>query len=303
MNRFADIEHRATLFPKIDGALAPTILFVTDIRHYPVVLVHGWKSHSGVWKRFLPFLAEKSIPFWNFNYGGMQDPCLNDLSHALGDFIRIRRDETGYDGPVDIICHCMGTCISRYLLEIIDGTKRRERVRQLVGLGPPNNGSSIAELFCDPGLGQEMIEGLSGIFIPEGFDLAEDTIVREFRPGSSTMARLRNADRRTDIRYRLILTRNILKTPDFFSLFDGKTWQFSPEDGWVQTYEGDGIVPHTDSFLPGADHRLLPASPGLFCGSPHLYSHLQLPYNPEVIDELMQYLLDPTPSLYHDANS
>jgi triacylglycerol lipase len=233
----------------------------------------------------------------------MQDPCLADIAHALGDFIRARREETGYGGPVDMVCHCMGTCISRYLLEIIDGTSRQENVRQLIGLGPPNNGSSIAELFCDPGLGQEMIEKLSGVFIPQGFDPAEDTIVREFRPGSSTMARLRNAERRTDIRYRLILTRNLSKTPDFFSLFEGKTWQFSPMNGWVQTYEGDGIVPHTDSFLPGADHRLLPASPGPFICSPHLYSHLHLPNNPEVIDEVMLYLLSHQSTLCGDIYS
>jgi triacylglycerol lipase len=233
----------------------------------------------------------------------MKDPGLADIAHALGDFIRIRREEAGYDGPVDIICHCMGTCISRYLLEIIDGTNHRERVRQLVGLGPPNNGSSIAELFCDPGLGQEMIEKLSGTFIPVGFDPAEDTIVREFRPGSSTMALLRNAERRGDIRYRLILTRNISKTPDFFSLFDGKTWQFSLENGWVQTYDGDGIVPHTDSFLPGADHRLLPDTPGLFSGSPHLYDHLHLPFNKEVMAEMIRYLVDTTHSTRDESDS
>jgi triacylglycerol lipase len=273
-----------------------------DNQHCPVVLVHGWKSHPGVWKRFLPFLEERSIPSWNFSHCSMQDPCLADIASALGNFMKTHREETGYDGPVDMVCHCMGTCISRYLLEIIDGTDRKENVRQLIGLGPPNNGSSIAELFCDPGLGQAMIGLLTGVFIPEGFDPAKDTIVREFRPGSPTMTAMRNTERRPDVRYRLILTRNISKTPDFFSLFDGKTWQFSPEEGWIQTYEGDGIVPHTDSFLPGADHRLLPVSTGPFLYSPHLYSHINLPYNPEIIEEVMRYLIDPPPSLCRDAS-
>jgi triacylglycerol lipase len=105
---------------------------------------------------------------------------------------------------------------------------------------------------------------LTGTFISEGLDPSGDTIVREFRPGSSTMARLRNTERRPDVRYRLILTRNISKTPDFFSLFEGKTWQFSQEDGWLQTYEGDGIVLHSDSFVPGAVHLLLPITSGSF---------------------------------------
>jgi triacylglycerol lipase len=110
------------------------------------------------------------------------------------------------------------------------------------------------------------------------------------------MARLRNTERRPDIRYRLILTRNISKTPDFFSLFEGKTWQFYQEDGWLQTYEGDGIVPHSDSFLPGAVHQLLPITSGSFFGSPYLCSHTSLPYNPEIMDEVMQCLLDPPTS-------
>jgi triacylglycerol lipase len=130
----------------------------------------------------------------------MPDPGLADITLALGKFIQRQRDETGYDGPVDIVCHCMGTCISRYLLEIVDLHRQREHVRQLIGLGPPNNGSSIAELFCDPDLGREMAGRLSGTFIPDGFDPAGDTIVREFRPGSSTMAHLRNAERRHDVR-------------------------------------------------------------------------------------------------------
>jgi triacylglycerol lipase len=167
---------------------------------FPVVLVHGWKSHPRIWKRFLFLLEQRSIPSWNFNYSSMPDPGLADITLALGKFIQRQRDETGYDGPVDIVCHCMGTCISRYLLEIVDSHRQREHVRQLIGLGPPNNGSSIAELFCDPDLGREMAGRLSGTFIPDGFDPAGDTIVREFRPGSSTMAHLRNAKRRHDVR-------------------------------------------------------------------------------------------------------
>jgi hypothetical protein len=100
----------------------------------------------------------------------MSDPCLADIANALGDFIHQKRDETRYDGPVDMVCHCMGTCISRYLLEIIDKTDYRENARQLIGLGPPNNGSSIAELFCDPCLGREIAGRLAGTFIPEGLD-------------------------------------------------------------------------------------------------------------------------------------
>ena len=43
-----------------------------------------------------------------------------------------------------------GPGVSEYMLEILDREEQNVEVRQLIGLGPPNNGSSIAELFCDP---------------------------------------------------------------------------------------------------------------------------------------------------------
>ncbi len=63
----------------------------------------------------------------------------------------------------------MGGCIARYLIEVIDGQKKSERVRQLIGLGPPNNGSALAEIFFDPDKGPGVIEQLTGSFVPPGF--------------------------------------------------------------------------------------------------------------------------------------
>ena len=41
------------------------------------------------------------------------------------------RDETGYDGALDTVSHSMGTCITRYWLEVMDGKEHEEHVRQL----------------------------------------------------------------------------------------------------------------------------------------------------------------------------
>ena len=120
------------------------------IRECPVVLVHGWKSHPGVWKRFVPILTGAPLTIWNFGYDRLTDASLADLASALEQFIREKQDETGYTGGIDIVGHCKGTCVSRYMLEVLDREEQNVEVRQLIGLGPPNNGSSIAELFCDP---------------------------------------------------------------------------------------------------------------------------------------------------------
>jgi pimeloyl-ACP methyl ester carboxylesterase len=258
----------------------------------PVVLVHGWKSHPGIWDRLSGVLADRSIPCWIFDHSGMKGAGLETIAASLQAYLRARRDETGCSGPVDMVCHSMGTGIARYMLEVMDGDARSVKIRQLIGLGPPNNGSSLAEIFFDPRYGPRIIRTLGGVFVPRRFNPEEDVIVRQFRPGSEAMIALRTAGLRKDISYRLILTRNPDAVPEFFPSFRGKTWVCSPE-GWRTTYSGDGIVPHLDSWLPGAGFDILPADPASLERDADQYCHLHLPRNPEVIRRITEYLCDP----------
>ena len=259
----------------------------------PVVLVHGWKSHPGVWNRFTSLLSGEFLSPWNYGYDTLDDPSLADIAMGLRSFIGDKRDETGYDGPLDFVCHCMGTVVARYLLEVMDSAQYPEKVRLLIGLGPPNNGSSIAELFHDPDYGPGMIECLTGVFIPDGYDPVSDRIVREFRPGSGPMQRLRSAGLRADVAYRLILTENRPAISEFFPTFTGRTWQFTRDGEWQMTYHGDGIVPHTDSLLPGAGLDILPLRPEGLGDSPYQYCHFNLPRNDEIMDRVLKYLRNP----------
>jgi pimeloyl-ACP methyl ester carboxylesterase len=263
----------------------------------PVVLVHGWRSHPGIWNRLAPALSEAGVPFWRFDHTAMQGAGTETIALALQDYIRAKREETGYGGPVDIVCHSMGTCIARYLLEVLDCDKREEDVRQLVGIGPPNNGSAMAELFNDPERGPEVIRRLSGVFVPQDYDPREDTIVQEFRPGSRIVAALRAAGTRDDIDYRIVLGANLTATPAFFPVFDGRTWAIDPDGGWRTTYAGDGIVPHSDSHLPGALVDVLPGDPANLARNPEFYCHTMLPRNPEVVARVTEYLSPSSPSL------
>ena len=122
----------------------------------PVVLVHGWKSHPGIWNRLVPRLNEEGISFWSFDYTRLYGASMEVIAGTLRDFIATQREEQGYSGSIDMVCHSIGSCIARYLLEVMDGTTRHERVRQLIAIGPPNNGSALAELFCDPVIGPEI---------------------------------------------------------------------------------------------------------------------------------------------------
>lgn len=261
----------------------------------PVILVHGWNSHPGIWNRLLPRLSDASLPFWSFDHTDMNGADISEMAAALGVFCDEIRKESVYSGPFDIVCHSVGTCIARYLLEVMDGTVQRQKVRQLIGLGPPNNGSALAELFHDPLMGGDIINRLTGVFVPPGFDPAADVIVQDVRPSSQAMQSLRLAGIRNDITYRIIVTANPGGTPAFFPLFEGKTWDINVEGGWHETWDGDGIVSHTESRLPGVTLDILPLDPA---ESPTLlppdhYCHIKLPKNPLIIERIMQYLTHP----------
>ncbi len=256
----------------------------------PVVLVHGWKSHPGIWNRLTPRLIEEDIPFWSFDYTSLNGASMEEIAGALRDYIATQREEQGYAGSVDVVCHSIGSCIARYLLEVLDGSARHEQVRQLIAIGPPNNGSSLAELFCDPVIGPGITARLCGTFVPRNFDPATDVILQACRPGSTTMAALRAAGIRPDIRYQFLCAKNLTRTPAFFPCFEGKTCELQPDGSWCMTYAGDGIVPHADSLLPGAVIEILPADPAALEKDARQYCHIQLPRAPEVVEWVMGYL-------------
>jgi hypothetical protein len=124
-----------------------------------------------------------------------------------------------------------------------------------------------------------------------------DLIVQDVRPASAAMQKLRLAGTRDDITYRIIVTANPKGMPGFFPLFDGKTWDINSEGDWQETWEGDGIVPHSESRLPGISLDILPLGQddAVQLPLPDQYCHINLPKNPVVIDRIMFYLTTPLP--------
>jgi triacylglycerol lipase len=210
------------------------------------------------------------------------------------DYILNTREESGWSGPVDIVSHSMGTCIVRYLLEVTAGLERSQKVRQLIGLGPPHNGSALAEFFHDPKHGEEIINKLTGIFVPRGFDPVSDRIVQDVRPGSPVMYRLRTAGLQSDITYRIIVTTNPEDSSGFFPWSDRKTWEIADDGRYRATLNGDGVVPHRESVLPGISLDIIPAPREQVehLPAPDQYCHINLPKNLLVIERIMQYLTD-----------
>jgi len=260
---------------------------------YPAVLVHGWKSGPEVWTKLVEKLKEESIPYWNFSFTGMEDSDPVSIAISLRDFIRDARRRMDYYDYIDIICHSTGGFIVRYLLEVIDGISREEKVRFFIGIAPASNGSAMAELFNDPVHGPGVLGNLEGLFVPKKYNPSKDLIVQGLRPGSPENSEIMASCDRDDIQYRIIVSSNEDCSPGFFPPFNGKTWVFGGEGSWEMTYLGDGVVAHADSFITGAGVDVLPKDRETLASKPFLYCHIMLPRNREVIDRIVEYLIKP----------
>ena len=259
-----------------------------------LVLVHGWKSHPGIWKRLIKQLHLPPKRIWSFDYSDLHTSSIHEIALKLMAFIQEKRRQGEYHGTVDIVSHSMGGYVTRYYVEVLDGAMMEEKVRQLIMIGVPNQGSSMAEIFNDPVHGPDVIEILSGEFVPEKYEPAHDVNVQGLRIRSRETKELCKAGIRPDIRYRNILAANRTGDPAFFPSFEGKTWVLGHDEKWRQTWLGDGVIPHYDSYLPGTEFDLIPSDPGFLQVEPYQYCHIYLPRNPEVIRLIIQYIEDPT---------
>lgn len=259
----------------------------------PLLLIHGWKSHPGIWRRLLEKVPLPSELVWSFDYSNLHKSTISHIAHQLKSFLHERRKEAGYSGPIDIVCHSMGGYVTRYYLEVLDGKKREEKVRQLIEIGVPNQGSSMAEIFNDPVHGPQVIQVLSGEFVPRRYEPEHDVNVQGLRIRSRETGELRKAGIRSDIRYRNILAANRTGDPAFFPSFEGRTWVLGHDEIWRTTWLGDGVIPHYDSYLPGTEFDIIPSDPGCMLAEPYHYCHIYLPKNPEVIRLIIRYITHP----------
>jgi len=101
----------------------------------PLVMVHGWKSHPGIWRRLIEQVRIPSEQIWLFDYSSLYESTISQIAHQLKSFLHEKRRVAGYHGPVDIVCHSMGGYVTRYYVEVLDGKKREEKVRQLIEIG------------------------------------------------------------------------------------------------------------------------------------------------------------------------
>ena len=106
------------------------------------------------------------------------------------------------------------------------------------------------------------------------------------------ISNLIRAGLRPDITYRIIVTTNPKDVPGFFPWFEGKTWEIAEDGKYRATFDGDGVVAHRESELPGISIEILSASLNYANNlpSPDQFCHINLLKNPLLIDRIMEYL-------------
>ncbi|KIF68350.1 lipase [Streptomyces sp. AcH 505] len=131
--------------------------------HPPVLMVHGFVDNRSVFvllRRSLSRHGWRHLEFINYS------PLTCDIPTAaatLGERIEEICARTGHR-RVDVIGHSLGGLIARYYVQRLDGD---ERIRTLVTLGTPHEGTSVVPIA------------------------SAHPIVRQMRPGSAVMKELR----------------------------------------------------------------------------------------------------------------
>ncbi|MET7331015.1 alpha/beta fold hydrolase [Nonomuraea sp. NPDC005650] len=188
----------------------------------PVVLVHGTLANMTItWFTLSPLLRNQGYCVFAFNYG--QEGALPGLglpgASRPGGVARVDRSAgelaafvdrvlraTGAR-EVDVVGHSQGGMMPRYYLKFLGGARK---VGTLVGLAPPNHGTTIHGLSRIPG-------------VPELIATAGGQAVRDQIAGSALLRRLNEGgDTVPGVRYTVIASRlDGVVTPYASAFLDG----------------------------------------------------------------------------------
>jgi triacylglycerol esterase/lipase EstA (alpha/beta hydrolase family) len=110
----------------------------------PVLLLYGFWSTRRVFEVLEHRLRRDGYCVWSINLGGLFDAFntkgIDECAEKVRD--KVERLYARYDlGPLSIIGHSKGGLIGRYYVKRLGGEKR---VRSLVTLGAPHNGTPVA---------------------------------------------------------------------------------------------------------------------------------------------------------------
>lgn len=114
----------------------------------PVLLLYGFMATRRVLQVVERRLRRDGYCVWSINLGGLFDLLNTESIDRCAERVRekVERLYARYDmGPLTIIGHSKGGLIARYYVKRLGGDKR---VKNVITLGTPHNGSPTAYLGC-----------------------------------------------------------------------------------------------------------------------------------------------------------
>jgi|GEM_PF-2149318 len=253
----------------------------------PVVLIHGWMGDPSTFNRLIERLKNNGYSddeIWIFDFKKYNNYDPRDIAKLLKAEIKNKRDQYGYRGKVDIVCHSMGALVSRWYIEKLDG---KQEVRQWIGIAPANNGAAIADKLDEKADGN-LVRLIDAFFGGDGR--------KQLRTDSKTVEQLSKDVTQEKIIYHVIVGVNDESEEDFFknsppiegvskiaNNYKGTTWTRIPgTNTYRETYCGDGMISAEQSRLKGASFVWLS---GL--------DHSIITHNDRTIDLVVKYLENP----------
>ena len=112
----------------------------------PVILIHGIFDTTAIFQKMSAYLGEQGWEVHSFdlipNYGFLG---LDRLAEQIAEYA----DRTfGPDQPIDLVGFSMGGLVSRYYVQRLGGI---DRVRRLITISSPHNGTWTAYFYVQPG--------------------------------------------------------------------------------------------------------------------------------------------------------
>ena len=162
-----------------------------------VCLVHGLNSTSGSFRNLTPHLEAAGYGVIVYDY-----PVNRDLGESGRRFARdwkALREQTGDELPWAILTHSMGGLLAR---DYVEGPEFLGDVEDLILIGPPNSGATLARLQTV----MQLMEGVRGVregaihALGDGLGESADDIL----PASDFLQRLNGRPRREGVSYHIL---------------------------------------------------------------------------------------------------
>jgi PKD repeat protein len=260
----------------------------------PVVLIHGLRSDGKVWDGLEGELKKNGIQSWNFEYNTANDP--RDTAQKLDAFITEKRRTYlpgGYSGKIDIVCHSMGSIVSRWWMEPLG---HGNEVRQWIGIAPAHGGSAFADL-ADTDTGGPTWARYGNMWNCIKLTLvwvAGRDSIPQLRTDSPTVRYLKTDVLSSSTKYHVIAGWNPSYSNLFGSFLLSLTRAKASDGSYYMTTRGDMIVAQAQSYRQGMSFESFPNRDDQVGGGndepANQFDHTHIHHSKAVIQRTIEYL-------------